>query len=78
MKERERIVVIGLIVLMLILWLGFLVHRSPRFPGSAWGGTLGVAGALLMLWPLGYSVVKRVPALKAAVTLRVPMRTLLT
>ena len=38
MKERERIVVIGLIVLMLILWLGFLVHRSPRFPGSAWGG----------------------------------------
>lgn len=77
MKERERIVVIGLIVLMLILWLGFLVHRSPRFPGSAWGGVLGVAGALLMLWPLGYSVVKRVPALKAAVTLRVPMRTLL-
>lgn len=77
MKERERVVVIGLMVLMLILWLGFLVHRSPRFPGSAWGGALGVAGALLMVWPLGYLVVKRVPALKAAVTRRVPMRTLL-
>lgn len=77
MKERERVVIIGLVALMLILWLGFLVHRSPRFPGSAWGGVLAVAGALLMAWPLGYSVVKRVSALKAVVTRRVPMRTLL-
>lgn len=77
MKERERIVIIGLTALMLILWLGFLVHRSPRFPGSAWGGVLGVAGALLMVWPLGYSVVKRFPGFKQRVTRRVPMRTLL-
>ncbi|MBX7127020.1 MAG: hypothetical protein K1X47_15095 [Cyclobacteriaceae bacterium] len=77
MKERERIVVIGLFALMLILWLGFAVHRSPRFPGSLWGGVLGVAGALLMLWPLGYSAVKRIPKLKGAVTKRLPMRTLL-
>ena len=77
MKERERIVVIGLFALMLILWLGFAVHRSPRFPGSLWGGVLGVSGALLMLWPLGYSAVKRIPKLKSAVTKRLPMRTLL-
>lgn len=77
MKERERIVVIGLFALMLILWLGFAVHRAPRFPGSLWGGVLGVSGALLMLWPLGYSAVKRIPKLKGAVTKSLPMRTLL-
>lgn len=45
MKERDRIVATGLVVLMLLLWLGFLLHRSPRFPGSLWGGVLGVSGA---------------------------------
>ena len=34
MKERDRILVSGLVALMLLLWLGFLVHRSPRFPGA--------------------------------------------
>ncbi len=77
MKERERIVASGLVVLMLILWLGFLVHRSPRFAGSAWGGVLGVSGAVLMLVPLAYLVVKRIGPLKRVVTRRVPMRTLL-
>ena len=77
MKERERIVVGSLVVLMLLLWLGFLVHRSPRFAGSAWGGLLGVSGAVLMLVPLAYLIVKRVRPLKRAVTRRVPMHTLL-
>ena len=54
MKERERVVASGLVILMLLLWLGFIVHLSPRFPGSLWGGVLGVSGALLMLWPLAY------------------------
>ena len=45
MKERERLVIGGLCGLMLVLWLGFLVHRSSRFAGSAWGGLLGVSGA---------------------------------
>ena len=78
MKERERLVVGGLVVLLLLLWLGFLVHRSPRFAGSAWGGLLGVAGVGLMLVPLAYLIVKRVGPLKRAVTRRVSMRTLLT
>lgn len=77
MKERERLVVTGLVMLMLLLWLGFAVHRSPRFAGSLLGGVLGVTGALLMLVPLAYSIIKRVPRLKAAFTRRVPMRTLL-
>lgn len=77
MKERERVVISGLVILMLLLWLGFIVHLSPRFPGSLWGGVLGVSGALLMLWPLAYSAVKRIGKLKNAVTRRMPMRTLL-
>lgn len=77
MKERERFIVGGLVVLMLILWLGFLVHRSPRFAGSAWGGALGVSGAALMLVPLAYMIIKRVGPLKWAVTRKVSMRTLL-
>ena len=77
MKENEKTIVGGLVVLMLILWLGFLVHRSSRFAGSVWGGALGVAGGALMLVPLAYMIVKRVPRLKQVVTPHVPMRTLL-
>ncbi|HJZ58121.1 MAG TPA: hypothetical protein VKE74_24480 [Gemmataceae bacterium] len=78
MKERERLVVTGLVVLLLVLWLGFLFHRDPRFAGSTWGGVLAVTGSSLMLVPLAYSVVKRVTPLKRWVTARVSMRTLLT
>ncbi len=77
MKERDRIAATGLVVLTLILWLGFLVHRSPRFAGSAWGGVLGVSGAIVMLVPLAYTAVKRIPPLKRALTPRVTMGTLL-
>lgn len=77
MKEKERLIVGGLVVLMLVLWLGFPLHQSPRFAGSLWGGVLGVAGAVLMLVPLAYLVVKRNKRLKKFVTQRVSMRTLL-
>src|SRR5581483_7563999 len=77
MKERERIVVTGLVVLMLILWLGFLVHRSPRFAGSARGGVLAVSGSALMLVPLIYLFVKRIKPLRRGVSRFVSMRTLL-
>ncbi len=77
--ERERTAITGLVLLLLVLWLGFAVHRSPRFPGSLWGGLLGVSAALLMaLFPLAYAAVKRIKALKKVVTRRVPMRKLLT
>jgi hypothetical protein len=78
MKEHDRLTATGLVVLMLILWLGFLVHRSPRFAGSFWGGVLGISGAALMLVPLAYMVVKRIGPLKRLVTRGVAMRTLLT
>lgn len=78
MKERERIVVTGLVTLLLLLWLGFLFHRDPRFAGSAWGGVLAISGSLLMLVPLLYLIVKRIPGLKRCVTRRVSMRSLLS
>jgi hypothetical protein len=64
---------------MLTVWLGFLLHRSPRFAGSLSGGVLGVSGTILMLAPLAaYSVVKRVHIIKRRVTRWMSMRTLLT
>lgn len=77
MRERERVIVGGLVVLMLILWLGFSVHRSPQFAGSLIGGMLAVAGSLLMLVPLVYLVVKRVGPFKRWAARLVSMRTLL-
>ena len=76
---RERKALGTLIVLILILSLGFIVHRSPRFPGSLAGGVLGVSGAALMvLVSLAYMAIKRIPALKVRVSKRVAMRTLIT
>lgn len=77
MKERERLVISALVILLLLFWLGFLVHRSPRFAGSRWGGVLAISGAALMLVPLAYLVIKRIKPLKQRVTRYVPMRTLL-
>jgi hypothetical protein len=77
MKERERVVVTGVLGLLLLTWLGFLVHRSPRFPGSGIGAVFGISGAVLMLIPLAYPIVKRVPFLHARVTRHVSMQSLL-
>ncbi len=77
MKEKEKVIVGGLVALLLILWLGFVVHRSPDFAGSFAGGVLAVAGSLLMLVPLIYLIIKRIPPLKRAVTKHISMPTLL-
>ena len=76
--ERERAVVSALLALQLLLWLGFAVHRAPRFPGSLSGTLLGIAGAVLMVLPsLAYVAVKRIPGLKRRVIAVIPMRRLL-
>lgn len=77
MKEPDPHVIGGLTVLMLLSWLGFVFHRSPRFAGSLWGGVLGISGAVLMLVPLLYLIIKRIRILREMVTKRVSMRTLL-
>ena len=79
MRDREWRIVALLVLLMLTVWLGFLLHRSPRFAGSLSGGVLGVSGTILMLVPLAaYIVVKRVQIIKRRVTGWMSMRTLLT
>lgn len=78
MRDRERVVVTGVLSVLLLGWLGFLVHRSPRFPGSGVGAVFGIAGAVLMLVPLAYSIAKRIPFLNARVTPHVSMQSLLT
>ncbi len=79
MRDREWTIVALLVLLMLTVWLGFLLHRSPRFAGSLSGGVLGVVGTILMLVPLAaYSITKRVQIIKRRVTGWMSMRTLLT
>lgn len=78
MKERERIVFTGVLSVLLLAWLGFLVHRSPSFAGSGVGLVFGIAGAVLMLIPLAYPIVKRIPAINARITKHVSLQTLLT
>lgn len=77
MKEREPLIIGGLVVILLLVWLGFPVHHAHRFAGSFWGGVLAISGSTLMLVPLAYMVVKRIKPLKRRVTKHVSMRTLL-
>jgi hypothetical protein len=77
MKDRQGIIVTSVLSVLLLTWLGFLVHRSPRFAGSGAGAVFGIAGAVLMLVLLAYPLVKRVPFLHALVTPHVSMHSLL-
>lgn len=76
--KPERTIIGSMLILQLILWSGFLVHRSPRFPGSLTGGILAITAALLMtVPPLLYSATKRIPSFKEKITKRISMGTLL-
>jgi hypothetical protein len=77
-KERQGIFFSGVLCLLLLTWLGFLLHRSPHFAGSGVGAVLGIAGAVLMLLPLAYPLVKRVPFLHTQITKRVSLQSLMT
>lgn len=78
MKDRERVVMTGVLSVLLLSWLGFLFHSSPRFAGSGMGAVFGVAAAVLMLIPLAYPIVKRIPAINSRVTKHMSMQTQLT
>ncbi len=77
MKERERVVVTGVLGVLVLGWLGFLFHRSPRFPGSGVGAVFGIAGTVFMLFTLAYPTVKRISFLRTRVTPYVSMQLLL-
>ena len=78
MKEREGIIVSGGLCVLLVAWLGFFVHTSPRFGGSGWGLFFGITAAVIMLIPLAYPVAKRIPFLRDRISKRVSLQTLLT
>jgi hypothetical protein len=78
MKEREGIILSGGVCLLLVAWLGFFFHTSPRFAGSGIGAAFGIAGAVLMLIPLAYPIAKRIPFLHDRITKHVSLQTLLT
>src|SRR6266568_530201 len=77
MHEREQGMITGLVIFLLVLTLGLYVHRDARFPGGLAGGVLGLSATALMLIPLVYLCVKRIPLLKKGVTRAVSMRSLL-
>ena len=77
MNAQERHLVTGLLVLMLLLWAGFVWHRDPAFPGSFTGSMLGIAAAAFMFVPFVYLVIKRIKPLKKWVTRRLSMPKLL-
>jgi hypothetical protein len=57
--ENRGVLAWALTILLLFLWIGFLFHADPRFPGSLAGSALAIAGAGLMLVPLAYTIAKR-------------------
>lgn len=77
-RGREGIVVTGVISILFLAWLGFFLHRSPRFPGSGVGAVFGIAGAVLMLLPLVYTVAKRIPFFNARITPLISMQSLMS
>ena len=77
MQERDGAMAFGLVLLLLLLPAGYYVHISPRFAGSFAGSMVGIAGAVLMLVPLLYLIIKRVGWLRTHVTRWISLRTLL-
>lgn len=78
MKEREGIILTGVLSILLLVWLGFLVHSSPRFAGSGIGAAFGIVGAVLMLFPLAYPIAKRIPFFHDRITQHVSLQSLMT
>jgi uncharacterized membrane protein YsdA (DUF1294 family) len=78
MGDKERLLAGALVTLLLFVAPGYLLHVSPRFPGSLMGSMLGVAGAVLLILVLVYPAVKYVKWINVRVTRRVPLRRLLT
>jgi hypothetical protein len=78
MKNRERLIVISAFAVLVFAWLGFLLHVAPRFAGSGLGAVFGISGAVLMLVPLAYVVVKRIAFLKKRISKYVSLQTWLS
>ncbi|OQW47474.1 MAG: hypothetical protein A4S09_15245 [Proteobacteria bacterium SG_bin7] len=78
MKTRDQVVAFLFSTFLLVLWLGFLIHRDEHFAGSFWGGVLAVSGSILLLIPLLYSLFKRISLLKRMATKKISFSTFLS
>lgn len=77
MRERGGILVALMVAFVILFPLGYLLHVSPRFPGSLAGGVVGIAATVLMLLTLPYVLVKHVKSIADATAHRVSKPTLL-
>ena len=78
MNNRERFLVTNILAVLIFVWLGFLVHTSPRFAGSRVGAIFGISGAALMLLSTFYGAIKRIPIVKRNVTKYLSLNSLIT
>ena len=78
MRERGDVLMGLLLAFVLIFPLGFIVHASPRFPGSLAGSLTGIAAALLMLFPLVHVTARRIGPVGRWLEPRISKRTLLS
>ena len=76
-RSNDTGTAVALIFFIAVLWLGFLMHQSSTFAGSAMGGIFAVAAALLMLVPFTYTFIKRIPSIRKCITTRISMRYLI-
>ena len=77
MNHQERHTVTGLVILMMVLWGGFILHKAPSFPGSFVGSIIGIIATFFMFIPLLYMFVKRSKRLKDRFTKWMKMSTFL-
>lgn len=78
MNETEKLTVGALVSALALVVPGFLLHVAPRFPGSLVGSAVGIAGAVLLVLLLVYSVVKRNAWVKQRVAKHAPLRAMLS
>jgi hypothetical protein len=76
--ETERLAVGALVSALALVAPGFLLHAAPRFPGSLAGSLIGIAGAVLLVLLLAYSVVKHSAWLKTWTTEHASLRAILS
>lgn len=77
-RHRETVVAATVLGVLLLTWLGFFLHRDPRFPGSGVGAFFGIGAAVLMLLPLGYTIGKRTKVIRRYMNARVSIGALMT
>lgn len=77
MHDREPLIAVATTSILVVIWFSGMLMSSQHFAGTALGGMLAIIGGLLLMSPLLYYGVKRIPALKVWVSKRMPVRTIL-